>query len=113
MEGWPCGPRQGVFLFNAVLDADHRFLKMFAGDYIVAHHEACKFVDYVYGVGDSPGSGRGDCQLRRLSRDINVYQMQKTMDNVALAVRQGGVIILLAECEEGSGSKVWKRPAAG
>ena len=32
--------------------------------------------------------------------------MQKTMDNVWCAVREGGVVILLAECEEGSGSKV-------
>lgn len=39
-------------------------------------------------------------------KDINVYQMQKTMDNAACAVREGGVVILLAECEEGSGSKV-------
>lgn len=28
------------------------------------------------------------------------------MDNAACAVREGGVVILLAECEEGSGSKV-------
>ena len=54
-----------VFLFNAILDAEHRFLRMFAGDYIAAHKEACKFVDQVYGV-----------------------------------------VILLAECEEGSGSAV-------
>jgi nickel-dependent lactate racemase len=32
--------------------------------------------------------------------------MQKTMDNAVLACRQGGVVILLAECEEGSGSAV-------
>ena len=37
-------------------------------------------------------------------KDINVYQMQKTMDNAACAVRKGGVVILLAECFEGSGS---------
>ena len=39
-----------VFLFNAILDAEHRFLRMFAGDYVAAHHEACQFVDAVYGV---------------------------------------------------------------
>ena len=39
-------------------------------------------------------------------KDINVYQMQKTMDNAVLAVHEGGCVVLLAECEEGSGSKV-------
>ena len=39
-------------------------------------------------------------------KDINVYQMQKTMDNAMCAVREGGVVVLLADCEEGSGSKV-------
>ena len=39
-------------------------------------------------------------------KDINVYQMQKTMENASCAVRKDGVVILLADCEEGSGSKV-------
>ena len=107
MEGvalWAKG--KSVFLFNAVLDADHRFLKMFAGDYIAAHHEACKFVDYVYGVEIPQEADVVIVSCGGYPKDINVYQMQKTMDNAALAVRQGGVIILLAECEEGSGSKV-------
>lgn len=95
-----------VFLFNAILDAEHRFLKMFAGDYIAAHLEACKFVDEVYGV---PIDKKADVVIVSCGgypKDINVYQMQKTMDNSVLAVREGGVVVLLADCEEGSGSKV-------
>lgn len=97
---------RSLFLFNAVLDDEHRFLKMFAGDYDKAHIEACKFVDEVYGV---PIPSEADIVIASCGgypKDINVYQMQKTMDNVWCAVREGGVVILLAECEEGSGSKV-------
>lgn len=97
---------RSVFLFNAVLDAEHRFLRMFAGDYVKAHQEACKFVDSVYGV---PIPRKADVVIASCGgypKDINVYQMQKTMDNAVLAVREGGVVILLAECEEGSGSQV-------
>lgn len=107
MEGvalWAKG--RSVILFNAVLDAEHRFLRMFAGDYVQAHQEACRFVDEVYGV---PIPRRADITIVSCGgypKDINVYQMQKTMDNSVLACRQGGVVILLAECEEGSGSKV-------
>jgi nickel-dependent lactate racemase len=107
MEGvalWAKG--RSVILFNAILDAEHRFLRMFAGDYIKAHHEACKFVDEVYGV---PIPAQADITIASCGgypKDINVYQMQKTMDNAVLATKPGGVVILLAECEEGSGSKV-------
>ena len=41
---------RSLFLFNAILNAKHEFLRMFAGDYIAAHKEACKFVDQVFGV---------------------------------------------------------------
>lgn len=95
-----------VFLFNAILDADHRFLKMFAGDYVKAHQAACQFVDEVYGVKIEQQADVVIASCGGYPKDINVYQMQKTMDNAALAVREGGVVILLAECEEGSGSKV-------
>lgn len=107
MEGvglWAKG--RSVILFNAILDADHRFLRIFAGDYVKAHQEACKFVDEVYGV---PIPEQADITIASCGgypKDINVYQMQKTMDNAVLATKQGGVVILLAECEEGSGNKV-------
>lgn len=95
-----------LFLFNAILNAKHEFLKMFAGDYIAAHQEACKFVDKVYGVEIPQEADVVIASCGGYPKDINVYQMQKTMDNAYCAVRQGGVVILLAECEEGSGSKV-------
>ena len=80
--------------------------KVFAGDVFKAHREAYKFVDKVYG-----------CEIPELAdivvascggypKDINVYQMQKTMDNAVCAVKQDGAVILFAECVEGSGSQV-------
>lgn len=95
-----------LFLFNAILNAKHEFLKIFAGDYIEAHKEACKFVDEVYGVPINKEADVVIVSCGGYPKDINVYQMQKTMDNAQLAVRKGGVVILLAECEEGSGSAI-------
>jgi nickel-dependent lactate racemase len=95
-----------LFLFNAVLDVHHNFLKIFAGDYIKAHREACKFVDQVYGVEIPQEADIVIASCGGYPKDINVYQMQKTMDNAQLAVRKGGVVIVVAECIEGSGSKV-------
>lgn len=95
---------RSLFLFNAILNAKHQFLKMFAGDYIAAHKEACRFVDEVYGAPIKQEADMVIASCGGYPKDINVYQMQKTMDNAALAVRQGGVVVLLADCEEGSGS---------
>lgn len=97
---------RSLFLFNAVLNAKHEFLRMFAGDYIAAHKEACKFVDRVYGCVIPKRADLVIASCGGYPKDINVYQMQKTMDNSMCAVRKDGVVILLAECEEGSGSKV-------
>lgn len=117
MDGNPCyedqmegvalfAKNRSLFLFNAVLDAKHRFLKMFAGDYNLAHREACKFVDQVYGAEIPKEADLVIVSCGGYPKDINVYQMQKTMENASCAVRKGGVVVMLAECEEGSGSKV-------
>ena len=97
---------RSLFLFNAILNAKHEFLRMFAGDYIAAHKEACKFVDEVYGCVIPKLADLVIASCGGFPKDINVYQMQKTMDNAMCAVREGGVVVLLADCEEGSGSKV-------
>ena len=97
---------RSLFLFNAILNAKHEFLRMFAGDYVAAHNEACRFVDRVYGCEIPHEADLVVASCGGYPKDINVYQMQKTMDNAACAVKKGGVVILFADCEEGSGSAV-------
>ncbi len=92
------------FLLNVVLDDDKRFLKVFGGDYIKAHRDACAFVDQVYGAEIKREADLVIASCGGYPKDINVYQLQKTMDNAWCAVREGGVVIILGECREGSGS---------
>jgi nickel-dependent lactate racemase len=92
------------FLLNVVLDDEKRFLKVLAGDYIAAHKEACTFVDRVYGSEVKQEADLVIASCGGYPKDINVYQLQKTMDNTWCAVREGGVVIILGECCEGSGS---------
>ena len=91
------------FLINIVLNAEGDAAGIFAGDYIAAHLEGCNLVEKIYGreihkkadmVISSPGG---------YPKDINYYQAHKALDNAFHAVREGGVIILLAECREGLG----------
>ena len=97
------------FLLNVVLNEKNEFLKVFAGDYITAHLEACKFVESVY---STPLDKEADLVIASCGgfpKDINIYQLQKTMDNAWCAVRQGGVVIILGECCEGSGSALYEK----
>lgn len=100
---------QPSFLLNVVLNEKKEFLKIFAGDFIAAHLEACRFVDQIYGVTIDKPADLVIASCGGYPKDINVYQLQKTMNNAWRAVRQGGVVIILGECEEGSGSTIYEK----
>lgn len=96
------------FLINVVLNEKKEFLAVFAGDYIEAHREGCKLVDEVYGPELDAPADLVIASCCGYPKDINVYQMQKTMDNAWVAVREGGIVILCGECIEGTGSATYE-----
>ena len=102
VELWAKG--KSTFLFNPVLDTEHHILKIFAGDFLKAHAAACEYVAKVYGVSLKKKADIVIASCGGYPKDINVYQMQKTMDTARLALRDGGVAIIVAECEEGIGN---------
>lgn len=106
MEGVKLHPLS--FLINVVLNEKKEFLGVFAGNYNTAHLKACEMVDKAYGVEIDKEADLVIATCGGYPKDINVYQLQKTMDNAHCAVRQGGVVILLGECIEGSGSKAYE-----
>ncbi len=97
------------FLMNVVLNENYEFLQVFAGDYITAHLEACKFVESVYSTELEKEADLVIASCGGFPKDINIYQLQKTMDNAWCAVREGGVVIILGECCEGSGSALYEQ----
>jgi len=97
------------FLLNTVLNENKEILQVFAGDYIQAHLAGCKLVEEIYGTELTEEADLVIASCGGYPKDINVYQMQKTMDNAYLAVREGGVVILLGECVEGTGSELYEK----
>jgi nickel-dependent lactate racemase len=92
-----------TFLFNVVLDGEKRIVAAVTGDLTQAHRQGCHKVDELYRV---PIPQRVDIVLASAGgwpKDINLYQAHKALENAALAVRDGGIIILVAECGEGLG----------
>lgn len=91
------------FVLNVVLDADFNIVAAVAGDPLKSHTVGRKILnaqnmvdlnDYADVVVVSAGG---------YPKDIDLYQSQKALDNARLAVRQGGVIVLVAECRDGMG----------
>jgi nickel-dependent lactate racemase len=102
------------FVLNVVVDGQHRILGAVAGDVTAAHRRGCELVAE---QGIVPVSQLADVILVSAGgypKDLNLYQAQKALDNAAYAVRDGGIMILLAECSEGLGNKTfeaWMREA--
>jgi nickel-dependent lactate racemase len=97
------------FIVNVVLNENKKILRAFSGHYLAAHRMGCEFLDSLYKVkikekADVVLVSAGGCP-----KDINLYQAQKALDNSAFAVKDGGVIILVASCSEGLGEKTFER----
>jgi len=97
-----------TFLLNVVLNEEMKTLKVFAGDYIQAHLDACKFVDDVYAVEIEKKADLVIVSSGGYPKDIDVYQLHKSMINARSAVKDGGVVIVVGECRDGSGSKTYE-----
>ena len=95
------------FILNVVLSTSKEILYAAAGDVTLAHRDACAYLDRIY---RSPIPERADIVLVSQGgapKDLNLYQVQKALDNAKHAVKDGGTIILIGSCREGLGEKTF------
>ncbi|MDO9574683.1 MAG: nickel-dependent lactate racemase, partial [Candidatus Contubernalis sp.] len=93
------------FMLNVILNMKGNILEVVAGDYIKAHLLGCRKAGKVFSI---PLEEKADIVVVSCGgypKDINMIQIQKTLFNASLAVKEGGRIVLLAECAGGMGSK--------
>lgn len=104
-----CAMVEPDLLFNTVLSPDKRIIAAFAGDWREQHLEGCRY----YGE-------RFSCPIRQKAdlvvvscggfpKDINFIQAHKSMEYGSQAVKEGGVMILLARCGDGYGHDTFHR----
>jgi lactate racemase len=108
------GARIGVHMaINAILNTDKVIVRVLAGnpvDVMGAGIPICRqicqaSIDKPYDlVITSPGGH---------PKDINFYQSQKALTHAAMMTRDGGTILLLAACPDGSGSTGYERAMQG
>ncbi len=95
------------FIVNVVLDDNKEIIFSCAGDPIAAHRAGCEFLDKLYSVAIQKKADIVITSAGGFPKDQNMYQAQKALDNAKNAVRDGGIIIWVAECTEGLGEQVF------
>ncbi|UNC93314.1 nickel-dependent lactate racemase family protein [Candidatus Contubernalis alkaliaceticus] len=95
------------FMLNVILDMKGNILEAVGGDYVKAHYFGCQKADEIFSVPLKEKAELIVASCGGYPKDINVIQAQKTLFNASLAVKEGGSIILLAECAGGMGSELF------
>ncbi len=97
------------FILNAVVDDAGKPIEVVAGDLEEAWYKAVAVTEAMY---MPPISRQVDITIASASgypRDINLYQAQKALDHADKATKEGGTIVVLAECAEGYGDPIFER----
>jgi len=98
------------FICNVVLNQQRDVIGAFAGDTVKAHRSGIDFARELVAV-DIPG--KADILVASLGgspRDMDFWQAQgKALMHTQHLVRNGGIMILAAGCENGVGGEAWRR----
>jgi len=102
------GRMAGVdLILNVVLNDKKEIVRVFAGDVFQAFVAGSRIVDEMYRVTLAERVDTVVVSAGGWPKDINLYQAQKAIESGVRIVRQGGKIVLLAECREGAGSNLF------
>jgi nickel-dependent lactate racemase len=102
-----CALAAPAFILNTVLAPDKRIIAAFAGHWREAHEEGCRFYleHFTFPVREKAQMVIVSCG--GFPKDINLIQAHKSMEYAAQALKDGGVMILLAECRDGFGNSTF------
>jgi nickel-dependent lactate racemase len=93
-----------IFAINTVLDKNHRIYAAAAGDIHESLEQAVARADEVF-VARIPQKADIVVSVVKFPADIDLYQAQKGIDNAKHALKEGGILILVAKCRMGVGEK--------
>lgn len=92
-----------AFSVNTIVGPQKRIVNLFCGDWRVAHRAACQHYLEKHSVNIA---GKRDVVIASCGGspyDINLIQAHKALDMASYACKDGGTIVLLAECVDGLG----------
>jgi nickel-dependent lactate racemase len=87
------------FVVNVVMDAQHRVIQVVAGDIVAAHRKGADYSRTIYGIGQP---ALADIVMTEsYPADYDLWQAAKGIYAAELAVREGGVVIIVTPCPHG------------
>jgi nickel-dependent lactate racemase len=102
-----CAMAKPDFILNTVLTPDKQIIAAFAGDWCQAHEAGCQFYRECFSF---PLQKKADLVIASCGgfpKDINLIQAHKSMEYASQSIKDGGVMILLAECRDGFGNSTF------
>jgi nickel-dependent lactate racemase len=95
------------FTLNVVLNPQKEVFRAFAGNMDQVFQEGVTLVDEMYKVPVEAAADIVVVSPGGYPMDIDLYQAYKGLDAALNVVNDGGVVVLVAECPEGHGNKVF------
>ncbi len=97
-----------IFAIMTVLDRQHRIYASTAGDIDESFYAA---IDKAHDVFSVTIDGTADIvvAVAPYPMDVDLYQSQKALDNGKLALNDGGILILVAQCRSGIGEEAFAK----
>jgi nickel-dependent lactate racemase len=92
-----------AFGINTIVNDRKRAVKIFCGDWRLAHRAGCEYYLDQYSATIPAKRDVVIASCGGFPHDINLIQAHKALDMATLACNEGGTIILVAECSDGLG----------
>ena len=99
-----CAMVQPAFILNTVLSPDKRIVAVFAGEWRDAFAAGCRYYAEHFTCRLAAPADLVVVSCGGFPKDINFIQAHKSMEYGSQALREGGVLVLLAECRDGYGN---------
>lgn len=92
-----------VFAINTIISEEGKIIKSFCGEVDRAFREGVRFLLENFSIRIKSQADIVIASCGGFPRDINLIQSHKAMDYAVPVLKQGGVLILVANCEDGLG----------
>lgn len=99
-----CAMVNPALMLNTIISPDKKIIAAFCGDWREAHREGCRFYAERFSYPLRKKADLVVVSCGGFPKDINFIQSHKSMEYGSRAVKDGGVMILLAECRDGYGN---------
>jgi nickel-dependent lactate racemase len=100
--------KKEIFTISTVLDKNHRIYAATAGDIYKSMELAVSKAEEVF-VAKIPQKADIVVSVVKFPSDIDLYQAQKGIDNAKYALKEGGILLLVAKCRMGIGEESFVR----